>query len=75
MRRLLVLIAGLTLFVGVVSAAGCGSDDPPGGPAATADPGSGVAASGFSGTTLDGEDVSLESFAGRPLVLVFWASW
>ena len=29
----------------------------------------------FSGTTLDGTPVSLASFKGKPLLLVFWASW
>ncbi len=28
----------------------------------------------FSGVTLSGMEVSLDSFAGRPLVLVFWSS-
>jgi hypothetical protein len=32
------------------------------------------AAPAFSGVTLSGEEVSLQSFAGRPLVLVFWSS-
>ncbi|MCJ7797604.1 MAG: redoxin domain-containing protein [Thermoleophilia bacterium] len=35
----------------------------------------GSAAPGFSGTTMDGQAVSLTSYAGKPLVLVFWASW
>lgn len=34
-----------------------------------------VAAPDFSGVTLDGEEVSLSDYAGRPLVLVFMASW
>ena len=29
----------------------------------------------FSGTTMDGTSVSLSSYASKPLVLVFWASW
>ncbi len=29
----------------------------------------------FSGTTVAGEPVSLAGYAGRPLVLAFWASW
>lgn len=28
----------------------------------------------FTGVTLSGREVSLDSFAGRPLVLVFWSS-
>jgi hypothetical protein len=31
-------------------------------------------APGFRGTTLSGAEVSLESYAGKPLVLVFWWS-
>lgn len=29
----------------------------------------------FSGETLKGTPVSLESYRGKPLVLIFWASW
>jgi hypothetical protein len=29
----------------------------------------------FNGLTLDGDAVSLQSYHGRPLVLIFWASW
>ncbi len=29
----------------------------------------------FAGTTIDGTAVSLASFKGKPLLLVFWASW
>lgn len=29
----------------------------------------------FSGVTMSGEQVSLSGYAGRPLVLAFWASW
>ena len=29
----------------------------------------------FHGTTVDGQQVSLASYAGKPLVLVLWASW
>ena len=29
----------------------------------------------FAGTTVAGEPVSLDDFAGKPLVLSFWASW
>jgi cytochrome oxidase Cu insertion factor (SCO1/SenC/PrrC family) len=35
----------------------------------------GAAAPAFSGTTLDGNEVSLESYHGKPLVLLFWGSW
>jgi cytochrome oxidase Cu insertion factor (SCO1/SenC/PrrC family) len=29
----------------------------------------------FSGTTLAGAPVSLASYQGKPLILIFWASW
>ena len=29
----------------------------------------------FSGKTIAGSPVSLESYRGKPLVLIFWASW
>ena len=35
----------------------------------------GQTAPAFSGTTIDGQSVSLASYLGKPLVLVFWASW
>ena len=35
----------------------------------------GTAAPGFSGTTLDGAQVSLDTYHGKPLVLLFWGSW
>jgi hypothetical protein len=41
----------------------------------TTDAGAGrTAAPAFSGTALDGSAVSLERYAGRPLVLIFWGS-
>ena len=53
--------------------AACGSDEP-----AQAQGGGQdevAAAPDFSGTTLDGEEVSLGGFGGKPTILVFWASW
>ena len=35
----------------------------------------GSAAPSFSGTTIDGKVVSLDSYHGKPLVLLFWGSW
>lgn len=32
-------------------------------------------AADFSGETLDGDHVSLETYRGKPLVLLFWGSW
>lgn len=84
MRRLLLLLSLLLLGLIYVTAGGCGSDeetpggDDTGSSAATISPTSGSERSpapSFTGQTLSGFDVSLESFAGKPLVLIFWASW
>ena len=47
-------------------AAGCGSSTVAG---------KGKPAPDFSGTTLDGQSVSLSMYCGKPLVLAFMASW
>jgi thiol-disulfide isomerase/thioredoxin len=57
------LIASLLLFVG-----GCSSSS--GGTNVTKTP-----ARDFSGVTLDGEQVSLSDYLGKPVVVVFMASW
>jgi len=62
MKRSLMII--LLLMAALVGAAGCGGGSE----------GSTTAPS-FSGTTRDGQQVSLESYRGKPLLLVFWASW
>jgi thiol-disulfide isomerase/thioredoxin len=51
----------------VLVASGCGATKPASTPALQ------VTASG--GPTLTGKDVSITSFRGRPVVLIFWASW
>jgi thiol-disulfide isomerase/thioredoxin len=61
-NRRLVLGCAVTLVV-----AGCGAAQ------ATTGPRQQVTASG--GPTLTGKDVSITSFRGHPVVLVFWASW
>jgi AhpC/TSA family len=76
MKRLLFGSVVLLLFGAVVLAGGCG----------TTGAGKGASAGGalvhvangapvFSGKTLGGAPVSLESYRGKPLVLIFWASW
>ena len=45
-----------------------------GGPTALANP-DGSAAPSISGTTIDGQSVSLATYHGKPLVLLFWGSW
>lgn len=77
MRRAFPIVIGLLLTT-LVLAAGCGeagqtaaggTDSPPKAHSERSD------AAPFSGVTLDGTQVSLGSFEGRPLVLIFWASW
>lgn len=57
------------LLVALVAVAGCG------GSGGVSGGGGGGKAADFSGVTLDGRQVTLESFKGKPLALVFWASW
>ena len=66
------MLAFLVALVAVLSV-GCGSAD-------TATTGGASTSSttleaGFSGVTLDGTEVSLSEYRGRPLVLVFMATW
>lgn len=77
MRRALPIVIGL-LLLSLVAATGCGGAEqaasggtapPPVADAARS------AAAPFSGELLDGSAVSLESFKGKPLALIFWASW
>jgi len=67
--RLFVTAAIVALIVALLSvpSLGCGST------AATG--GSTGAAADFSGVTLDGVNVSLSEYRGKPLVLAFMASW
>jgi peroxiredoxin len=64
---LVVMAIGLALGCGLLGA-GCGSGS--GSTATTA-----KTAPDFSGTTLDGVEVSLSGYLGKPVVLVFTASW
>jgi cytochrome oxidase Cu insertion factor (SCO1/SenC/PrrC family) len=66
--RIAVPIAVLALLLAVVVAfaTGCGS---------SAAAKNGSQAPDFSGTTLDGQTVSLSMYRGKPLVLAFMASW
>lgn len=52
---------------------GCGSDDDSA--TAGANTSSSLVEAGFSGVTLDGTEVSLSDYRGKPLVLVFMATW
>ena len=75
------VVAALLLFVAIVLAAvvlqGRAGDEPAE-PAAAAPAGpvhEGMVAPDFTLTSLDGENVSLSDYAGRPLLVNFWASW
>ena len=64
-----VVLLGTVLVLATAALAGCGS----GGSGGTG--GGGDAATDFSGTTLDGVEVSLSEYRGKPVVLAFMASW
>ncbi len=66
MKRVVPALAVLLVLLFVLAAiSGCG----------TANGSSGGSAAAFSGMTMGGQQVSLDSYKGKPLVLVFWASW
>lgn len=67
-RNLTAAVLGVVLILALASSAGCGGSEEGGGAG-------GEAAPGFSGVTLDGTEVSLDGYRGRPLVLAFTASW
>jgi len=85
--RILLGLASVALLVLMVgTGAGCGgvatvttdADSSPevGGTLAAGGTASGrKPAADFSGVTTAGQEVSLGGYAGRPLVLAFWASW
>lgn len=72
-RRTVILsvLAGLLLTSMAVATAGCLSS----GDSSTDATVSKTLAPDFAGTTLEGAEVSLNDYAGQPLVLVFMASW
>jgi hypothetical protein len=76
MKRVLVVAVGLLLIGAVLITGGCGTT----GAAKGASAGGALVhvtdgAPAFGGTTIGGAPVSLESYRGKPLVLIFWASW
>ena len=71
MKRIVMTLSLAALLVALVALAGCGGS----GGVSSGGGGAGAKAADFSGMTLDGQQVSLESFKGKPLALVFWASW
>ncbi len=77
MRRTGPIVIGLMLLT-LVLAAGCGGEKQSTAGEATLPPITAEArsaAASFSGVSLDGSSVTLESFRGKPLALIFWASW
>lgn len=76
MRRTFGLIAALVLVAVVVTACGGGDDDMSGFAQAVDAPSDRRDAPELSVPRLDGSgDLTLEEFAGTPVVLNFWASW
>jgi cytochrome oxidase Cu insertion factor (SCO1/SenC/PrrC family) len=66
-------VAFLVVLTAVLSL-GCGSAGNPSTTGGTAGSSTSLEA-GFSGVTLDGAEVSLSAYRGRPLVLAFMATW
>jgi hypothetical protein len=58
-------VAVVLLAILGLALASCGSGSPP----------AGRVAPDFAGTTIEGVDVSLSEYKGKPLVLAFMASW
>ncbi|MEA2026807.1 MAG: redoxin domain-containing protein, partial [Chloroflexota bacterium] len=64
------LLGGAIMLMAIVLQ-GCGGDDESAAGPVT----EGVAAPDFELTSLEGETMALSDFAGRPLMINFWASW
>lgn len=62
-RNFTAAVLGAILVIASVIVMGCAAES------------SGEPATGFSGVTLDGTEVSLSGYQGKPLVLSFLASW
>ena len=80
MRRSIMLVLGFALpalLAVAVFVGGCGGGDTAntGNTGSVSSPASRSAAADFEGATIDGAQVSLESHQGKPLALIFWASW
>ena len=72
------LVAAFALLLGLTGVLGCGGQAATSGSGVTAAPDSTDSrkpAPAFSGVTMDGAEVSLATFEGKPLALIFWATW
>ncbi len=69
-RRIRIMIL-VSVLVSGLALAGCSSDDTPSPPPLQAD----SPAPGFQLQSLDGQAVSLDGLARRPVMLHFWATW
>lgn len=74
-RRVAIAVVGAALAVSAL--AGCGRDVPLSAQVGTTiiDPDDRVPLEGISGVTSDGEEIALEDFAGRVVVINGWATW
>jgi cytochrome oxidase Cu insertion factor (SCO1/SenC/PrrC family) len=68
------LVLAAVLALALLALAGCGSAGP-GAAAGGFSNESTALAPDFSGVTLDGQQVSLTGYQGKPVLLVFMASW
>ena len=69
------VLASAALVLAAASLAGCGSGTTETQETAETASGGGGGELDFNGKTLDGVDVSLGGYRGKPLVLAFMASW
>lgn len=67
---LLLLLLTLPLLAGA-----CGEETPEVPAAGAEGQQGGKVAPDFAGQTLSGQEVSLSSYRGKPLFLIFWATW
>lgn len=68
------MLRALVALLAVLAVAGCGGGEPAADPAPAA-PTEAAESSPVTGTTLDGETVSLADFRGRPVLVNVWSSW
>ena len=74
-RRAAIVAVLLVLATGVLAACGAASNSSSGSNPGSSTPTTAKSAPEFSGVTLDGTEVSLSEYRGKPVVLAFMASW